>query len=76
MTDRPPIERTTRFATTVEGLDEAFAFVMGHLDQVDDLLSVSISPVWSSSEDFNVKRFSVVVDGMAELDPYRPEETL
>lgn len=73
MKDRPPVERTTRYATTVQTLDEAFAFVMGNLERVDDLLNITISPVWSSSEDFETKRYSVVVEGMAELPAYEPE---
>jgi hypothetical protein len=73
VSERPPIERTTRYATTVLGLDEAFAFVMGNLERVDDLLEVTIKPVWSSEDDFESKRFTVVVAGMAELPAYEPE---
>lgn len=72
-TDRPPVERTTRYATTVHGLNEAFGFVMANLERVDDLLNITISPVWSSADDFETKRFTVAVEGMAELPAYEPE---
>jgi hypothetical protein len=71
--ERPAIEKTTKFATSVEGLDEAFAFVMNCLTQVDDVLNIEIKPFWSSSDDFSVKRFSVAVSGMIELPAYQPE---
>lgn len=71
---RPPIEKTTKFATTVLGLDEAFAFVMSCLDKVDDVLNISIAPVWSSGDNFETKRFEVAVSGMIELPAYASEQ--
>lgn len=70
--ERPPIEKTTKFATTVQGLDEAFSFVMGKLDQVDDVLNINITPIWSSADDFETKRFEVSISGMVELPAYSP----
>lgn len=71
MTERPPVERRTTFATTVLNLGDAFAFVMAHLEQVDELIEIEIRPTWSSDDSIG-KRFSVSVSGVAELPPYEP----
>lgn len=71
--ERPPIEKTTKFATTVHGLDEAFSFVMSKLNEVDDVLNIEITPIWSSADDFTNKRFGVAISGMIELPAYAPE---
>lgn len=71
--ERPAIERTTKFVTSVETLDEAFAFVMGQVDQVDDLLNIEINAFFNSADDFKKKRFTVVVSGMSEFGVYAPE---
>lgn len=42
-----PIEVTRKFATTVEELADAWAFVMEHIDEVGDSPRITISPVWS-----------------------------
>lgn len=68
-----PIEVTTRYATTVDDLPSAWAFVMDHLDSLGDDPSIEISPLWLYSVqdmDRDVERpqrqFSVVVSGMVE----------
>lgn len=69
----PPVEVTTRFATTVRDLADAWSFVMGRLELVGPDPSVKISPLWSYSVhdmDRDVPRpprqFEVVVEGMVE----------
>ena len=68
MTD--PIEVTTRYATTVEDLAAAWAFVMDHIDKVGGDPGIDIRPIWQwdGYEDSSqaVRRFTVVVDGMVE----------
>ena len=72
---RTPIEVTTRYATTVDDLTAAWAFVMDRIDAVGDSPSVTISPVWTISvsdmgddepEGGYPRHFSVVVEGMVE----------
>lgn len=71
---RTPVERTTRIATTVETLAEAWSFVMTHIDEVGPDPSIEIGPVWSRAADaMDVespwpRHFSIVVSGMVE-DP-------
>ena len=74
-TTRTPVEVTTRYATTVEGLTAAWAFVMDRIDSVGPDPSITISPVWSISvQDMDreapeggwPRHFSVVVSGMVE----------
>jgi hypothetical protein len=60
MADRP-VERTIMYATTVTALGEAWAFVMGHLDEVGPDPSIQIKPLWWSDDS---RRFEVVVSGM------------
>lgn len=67
-----PIEVTTRYATTVDDLAAAWAFVMDRLDHVGPDPKVEISPAWTISvHDMDAyedrpypRRFSVVVSGM------------
>jgi hypothetical protein len=73
MKTRTPIERTTRIASTVETLTEAWAFVMEHVDTVGPDPSIKIDPVWSmpggvilDDEAPWPRHFSVVVSGMVE----------
>lgn len=69
-----PIEITTRYATTVDDLPTAWAFVMEHIDKVGPDPSIKISPLWIVSvhdmgnDDMapTPRQFSVVVDGMVE----------
>lgn len=71
--ERPAVEQTIKFATSVETLEEAFAFVMGQLSEVDDLLNIEIKAFFSSADDFKKKRFTVVISGMSEFPAYAPE---
>lgn len=72
MSETAPIEVTTRYATTVDTLVEAWAFVMDRVDNVGPDPSIKISPVWSFSvHDMDrsdhldpPRQFSVVVEGM------------
>ena len=73
MTAPAPIEVTTRYATTVDELTDAFAFVMARLDSVGPDPEVIISPLWitplsemDNEGSFSRRQFSVVVSGMVE----------
>lgn len=69
MTTRSPIETTTRYATTVDSLSDAWAFVMAYVDRVGARPRVVISPVTSFSAAFDDEAqeyFEVVVSGMVE----------
>lgn len=73
MSTLSPIEKTTRYATTVETLTDAFTFVMEQVDIVGPDPSITITPSWTYSvhdidrEDHEAPRhFSVVVSGMVE----------
>lgn len=76
MTQQEPIEVTTRYATTVEDLSAAWAFVMEHLENVGPDPEVHIKPIWIISvRDMDrddapetPRRFEVVVSGMVHLD--------
>lgn len=65
-----PIEITTRYATSVDDLTDAWAFVMDKLDSVGPDPTVRISPIWTfSTADVDTdqrppRRFEVVVEGM------------
>lgn len=61
-----PIEVTTRYATSVDELADAWAFVMAHVDKVGADPYIGIKPLWSSGDDFTQRRFEVVVSGMVE----------
>jgi hypothetical protein len=75
-----PIEVTTRYATTVDDLTSAWAFVMKHLDSCGDDPSIEIRPISTigvadmqdafdgrESEGWR-RRFEVVVEGMVSHD--------
>lgn len=66
MGQRAPLEMTTRYATSVDSLSDAWEFVMDHLEKVGDAPSVAISPEWSSEDDFRTCYFTVVVSGTVE----------
>ena len=66
-----PIEVTTRYATTVDDLAAAWAFIMGRLDAVGPDPMIEISPYWRISmndamedRDLPERQFSVVLSGM------------
>lgn len=64
---RTPVERTVRYATTVDDLPAAWAFIMSRVDAVGPDPSVRISPVWTiraGDDDYSPRHFSVVVEGM------------
>ena len=70
-----PIEVTTRFATSVDDLSAAWAFVMERIDVVGPNPTVTIKPVWRISvhdmgdDDMAPPRFfEVVVEGMVHED--------
>lgn len=75
-----PVEVTTRYATTVEDLPSAWAFVMGHLDALGDDPSIEIKPIstigvadmqdaFDGRETEGWRRqFEVVVEGMVSHD--------
>lgn len=70
-----PVEYTARYATVVDSVNEAFVFVMAHLDKVGAEPSVAISPMWlvvdAVGEDGETRhehlcKFEVVVSGSFE----------
>lgn len=65
---RTPVEVTTRYATTVHTLTDAFAFVMDRIDQVGGRPRVAITPFTSIAlnEGDDERAFEVVVEGMTE----------
>jgi hypothetical protein len=71
-TTKHPVEKTTRFSTSTETLQEAWQFVMEHLDAAGEAPSISIDPFWEY--DFDAikpdteghRRFSVVVEWVEE----------
>lgn len=74
-----PIEVTTRYATSVNELADAWAFVMARLDAVGPDPRISISPIWSYSpseigdEDYHApRRFEICVEGMVHEGENRP----
>lgn len=67
-----PVEKTTRYATSVDSLAEAWAFVMDKIDEVGPDPTVMIKPLWivSWSEDDTEtptpRQFEVMVEGMVD----------
>ena len=61
-----PVEVSTRYATTVDTLADAWAFVMTRLDSVGPDPSIKVSPLWifTPGDQDPPRRFSVVVEGM------------
>lgn len=71
MSSKDPVEVTTRYATTVEDLAAAWAFIMERLDSVGPDPQIKITPVWVITPDLDEdepppRRFSVVVEGMVD----------
>lgn len=60
------IEVTTRYATSVDELADAWAFVMAHVDKVGADPYIGIKPLWSSGDGFTKRRFKVVASGLVE----------
>lgn len=44
--DTRPVEVTTKYATTVEDLPAAWAFIMEHIENVGGDPSIIINPIW------------------------------
>lgn len=75
MSTRTPVEVTTRYATSVDDMTAAWAFVMARLDTVGPAPSVTIRPVWifpvaqmidaldGGDDDGGHRQFEVVVEG-------------
>lgn len=63
---RSPVEMTTKYATTVNELADAWAFVMSKIDQVGPDPSIAINPVWTIRDDEGEypRHFEVSVLGM------------
>lgn len=73
MSQRSATEVTTKFATTVDELTDAWAFIMEHLADVGDAPNVTITPCWPVSVaefpdggDVGRRYFEVTVSGMVE----------
>lgn len=67
-----PVEVTTRYATTVPSITEAWQFVMRYVDRVGPDPRIEIRPQWVVTLDSEPEReFSVVVDGMVPEEPDR-----
>ena len=69
MSDSPPVEVTTTFATSVDDLAAAWAFVMAKVDQVGPDPRITVSPIWTISasagdDEEPPRRFEVSVSGM------------
>jgi hypothetical protein len=70
-----PVERTTRYATSVDDLGEAWAFVMSRIDSVGPDPTVTIKPYWRIAVGLpgdetppSERRFEVLVEGMEEVE--------
>ena len=63
-----PVEVTTTFATVVDDMAAAWAFVMGRVDLVGGDPQVVVNPVrwFMGDEEESVRRFEVSVSGMVE----------
>lgn len=59
---RTETESTLSHACVVDSIQEAFTFIMEHFDDVDPEF-ISISATFSDVDDFQAKRFEVVVRG-------------
>ncbi len=71
MSERKPSEVTTRYATTVDDLAAAWAYVMERIDQVGPDPSITIKPLWvisvhdmDSDNEAPPREFEVTVSGM------------
>lgn len=69
-----PTEYTATYAKKVNTIQDAFAFIMAHLDKIGNDPRVIINPVWvcehvdaMTGEHETVRQFEVAVTGMVEL---------
>ncbi len=69
------VEYTAKYATVVDEINEAFVFIMAHLDKVGAEPSIWITPMWLVDHALNddgeqvhvsVCKFEVVVSGSFE----------
>lgn len=58
----PNVELTRKYATSVDSLPEAWAFVMRYVDSVGEDPTININPFWTSE----ARRFEVVVSGIVD----------
>lgn len=72
--EKRPVEYTARYASRVESLAEAFAFIMEHEDKVGKDIAILINPVWicfdvddMTGEHHTRREFEVSVSGMVEI---------
>lgn len=59
-------EVTTRYATNVNTIPEAWTFIMAQLDNLGPAPSIHITPVWTVDSD-NDTTFDVSVEGTTQL---------
>jgi hypothetical protein len=68
-----PTEYTARYAKVVDSIQDAFVFVMAHMEKVGPDVQVIINPLWAHEHDefgdvVEAKRlFEVAVSGMIEI---------
>lgn len=69
-----PTEYTATYAKKVPTVQDAFAFVMAHMDKVGADPQIIINPVWvcehvdpDTGDHETVREFEVAVTGMVEL---------
>jgi hypothetical protein len=69
-----PTEYTATYAKKVASIQDAFVFVMSHLDKLGNDPQVVITPVWvcddicdMTGDHETVRQFEVAVTGMVEL---------
>lgn len=62
------IEVTTKYATTVSNLTEAWSFIMEHIDKVGLFPSVNIHPIWIFKDNEEYKELEVSVEGTIEKE--------
>lgn len=72
MAQRSATERTVKYATTVDDLTDAWAFVMQYVEEVGPSPQITISPMWQIEWDGigeappSDRRFEVAISGMVE----------
>ena len=62
------IEVTTKYATTVSDLTQAWSFIMEHIDKVGTHPSVNIHPIWVFEDKEEHRALEVSVEGMIERE--------
>lgn len=73
MKTRTPIEVDTRYSTTVDNINDAWTFVMAHIDKMGQEPSVHIYPCWGVDRDDAINEpedqchFHAVVEGGTKM---------